>query len=713
MIKKRHSLPAKWELKYPTPTEREEMRGHFESILAPDGLPSRRLTREESLWILAENTLAKLDYQYYSRNYAVVEDEEGRIVNFTPRRPQRMVDEIYAENELDGVAQMLINLKARQLGRSLHAQIRLSHRVFFYRNVKCMTGSSEPDKSKEMVAKLEFLHQHLPWWMKPRITAYRAGELIRFGDLNSVIFVAWGNQKKGIGRGMTPTIAHLSELGEFEDGAKLVDASLIRALHENPFTIFELEGTAERMGDWWNRTWDFNVKMDARGLARFKPLFLPWFVGTDIYPKPSWLRRRPVPKDWDPPEYIIRHAEAAEAYTQATPILARELGSNWKMPIEQKWFYHLEYEEAREKKQLHHFLKEMPANPGQAWQNANPSVFDLEVLDSVRTNAVASLPIGVYQLAGPSIASIYNEYRVDAPQRPIDLRCLSMSGKLQETFTLEPLRLESWPDLEPHGKIYIWEMPQLGEVYGIGVDTSEGVDQDRSVVQVFKKANPRHPDEQVAEFASPRVLQDDLWLWAFALAHFYTVPKHGGGWSFPRAVIETNNGGDKVQTEMFKRGWPEFHVDYDPTKTGTVGKEFDRRSRAYSDSLGWWTDRANRPKVISMIRKAVRDGLLIVRSPWFANELQTLEYNLDKKRIEASEGNYDDRPMAGGILLTSWYDPELYGTEPQAYRAAQERERTLMEDPVLRTFVPPPPPPPKGWKPPGPAARVDSRSLYL
>jgi hypothetical protein len=1049
VIARRHSLPARWDLRYPTPAERSEMRAHLDSLLDPNDRPTRKLTREEELWVLCETTLCKLDYQYYSRNYAMVEDEEARIVAFAPRRPQRIVDRIYERNELDSVAQMLINLKARQLGRSLHAQIRLSHRVFFYRNVKCMTGSSEPDKSKEMLAKLEFIHTHLPWWMKPRITDYRAGERIRFGELNSVIFVSWGNQKKGIGRGMTPTIAHLcfspqtlvrvmdgqvipitevkpgdevlggngkltsvkaiwksprrneltsdlwlwgmfaplsttrdheimtpnglvqarnlragdyvsypirpithsisqftiqhgknaprkedgrkvedfplnydwgwllglylaegsiqlshkpqgiyptgvvfsldmgevdkfsarlegaigkksfvcgkretsrtrtvnfsnaalarwvnenfgrkdgkhvpdwvfeagkdfckgliegylegdghikpdsneifatstrlgilisirelcaslgygwsslyfkeagryygrdcqnawiwtmsgegaaklresagwpvypnnenlhfrlregyvdievsrnldgystdfydlevdashhtfttlqcgvsnSELGEFEDAAKLVDASLIRALHENPFTIFELEGTAERMGDWWNRTWDFNVKMDGRGLARFKPLFLPWFVGTDIYPKPAWLRRRPVPRDWEIPEYIERHAEAAAAYVAATPIIREELGEGWRMPIEQKWFYHLEYEEAREKRQLHHFLKEMPANPQQAWQNANPSVLDIETLVEVQTRAAASTPVGVYQLAGVNVPRTYNEYRRDPNQRSHELLCKSTSGKLQETFTLEPLRLEAWPDLDPMGKIYIWEWPQAGETYGIGCDPSEGVDQDRSSIPVIKKATPWHPDEQVAEFASPRVFADDLWLWMFALCHLYTVSRPSGGWTYAKAVIEVNiAAGDKVQTEMLKRGWPNFHQRYDPTKIGTTGTGAMMRARSLAEEIGWRTTRANRPNIISGIRKYVRDGQFIVRSPWLAQELATLEYNLDKKRIEASEGNYDDRPMSAGIVLASWYDPEVYGSEPQAWREARELERKIMEDPRL------------------------------
>ena len=174
--------------------------------------------------------------------------------------------------------------------------------------------------------------------MRPRRTAYRAGELLEYGDLNSQINVHWGNQKQGIGRGDTATIAHLSELASFLDPASLVDNSLMRAMHENPFALLALESTAEGIGNWWHRTWELNRRMDAKGLAKLKPIFLPWFLGRDLYPTEGWLRRRPVPVGWVAPEHVERHREAAEAYVRNEPLLVEALGEGWRMPLEQQWF---------------------------------------------------------------------------------------------------------------------------------------------------------------------------------------------------------------------------------------------------------------------------------------------------------------------------------------------------------------------------------------
>lgn len=649
------------------------MLSHLESLLDDKGVPTRKLTELEALWVLCESTLCKLDFHYYCRRYVKIEDWSGRIVPFKPNRAQRVVLTKMAQMEERGLALMMMFLKARQLGITTLFQALLSHRVFLYRNVNAPTGSAEPDKSRKMVKKLEFIWNSMPWWLRPRRTAYRAGELLEYGDLNSSIDVSWGNQTQGIGRGSTSTVCHLSELASFLNPEELVDAALIRTMHENPFSLLALESTAEGLGGWWYDTWNYNVSMSAQGLARLEPIFLPWFMGDEIYPSDGWLKRRPIPDNWEVPDFIERHAQACETYVRQTPMLYEELGLDWMLPLKQKWYYYLEYVEAKQKRTLHIFLQEMPANPQEAFQNSNPTVFDVETLNEVRTRTASSLPVGTFQLAGRNVSGVYDFW---SPNRDkiIDLKCMSPAGKLQETFKLVPVNHDSWPDNNPEGKIYIWEWPKAGETYAVGCDPAEGVDQDSSVVTVVKKATPEHPDVQVAEFASAKVLPDDLWMWVYSLCHLYTVRKPNGGWNFPRAVIEVNiSAGDKVQTEMRKRGWPSFHQRFDPTRIAGSSA----RNRAYQDQIGWKTDRSSRPKIISAVRKSIRDNLLWVNSPELSKELGTLEWNLDKKRIEAARDKHDDRVFALGIILASWYDPEVYGSVPHAWNGQRDWEREL------------------------------------
>lgn len=676
-IRKRHpELPSGWELTHSTQGEIEDMVAHFDSLLDDRGNLTRELTWEEQMWVLQETTLCKLDFLYFGSRYGKVETEESRVTGFAPRLAQQIVlEEFLAPMEEQHVALMLMFLKARQLGITLLWQLLIAHRTFFWPNVNTLTGSAVEAKSRKMVGKLEFLWERLPWWLRPRMTSHKVGEKMEFGDLNSGIYVQWGNQKSGIGRGDTPSVSHLSEVASFENPDELIDSALVRAQHENPFSLLGFESTAERTGDWWHKTWDFNKRMDRQGLARLKPVFLPWFVGVELYPKQAFLRRRPIPLDWQVPEHIERHARACETYVEATPYLSKHLGSDWRLPIEQKWFYYLDHLEHKEKGELHLFLREMPATPDEAFQNANPSVFPIEVISRVRDEAQQARPLGVFEVRGREISG---EYLLGVPTtgNPRIVRCLDKGGRQAGLFELWPLVEEGWPDADPEGKLFVWEWPKMGEEYGIGIDPSEGVDQDWSVITVVKRATPEHPDVQVAEWASRQVGPHDLWAWAWCLGHVYTTQRRQGGWREPRIVVETNiAAGDAVQAELLKRGWGTFHQQMDLTKLGSRGK--GRGPKARLDAIGWRTTRANRPKLISLARKMVRDGTFQVKSPWLAKSLSDLEYNVDKARIEATQGKHDDHFFAAGLILTSWYDPEIYGSLPSAWKGERDWQAAL------------------------------------
>lgn len=681
IIKERHNLPSNWMLRPPSSGNRLEMREHFSTLLDNKGYLIRDLTKEERLWILVENTFCKLDFLYFSSNYGKILDWTGKPVFFTPNIAQNIVLHLLAESEAKSHALWFMYLKARQEGITTLFQMILAHRSLFYHNVGAYTGSAEESKSRKMVEKLEYIYSNLDWWIRPRRTAYRAGDFMTFGDINSSIYVQWGNQKGGIARGSTPTIAHMSEVSTYLDPDELIDASLARAMHENPFSLLALESTANVLGDWWHKTWEFNLSMDSQGLARYKPVFLPWYVASDLYPTKAGYSRRPAPDNWKIPSYVEKHALAAEQYVKANSILSSSLGSEWKMTLKQKWWYYLEFEEAKKKDQLHILLRELPASADEAFQNANPSVFSLETLIEVRTESNASKPLGVYQISGSSIPAIYSTEKVNG--EPIIAKAYSIDHEVLETYYLDPIDLDNWPDSNPDLKLYIWEWPEKGETYAIGVDPSEGVEQDSSVISIIKKATPFHPDIQVAEWASNKVAAHDLWSFVYCLSHLYTVRNHNGDWIEPLAVIEINfSAGYTVQTEMRKRGYTNFYRSMDFTSIGESGSGNNSKSKVVRDKIGWKTDRINRPRLLSLFRKMVRDGSFKIKSPFLSKEMSTLEYNLDKKRIEASQGRHDDRVMASSIVLCAWYDPEIYGTEPSAFIEQRSYESALESNPI-------------------------------
>ena len=120
-----------------------------------------------------------------------------------------------------------------------------------------------------------------------------------------------------------------------------------------------LESTAAGRHDWWHRKWLYNIANWSTGRSRLRPNFLPWFVGTDIWPPDTWVHAHPIPLDWRPFDSTIAHAERAAEYVRDTPLLTKYLGSGWVMPRRQMWFYEIERAEAVANKSLNKFLGEI------------------------------------------------------------------------------------------------------------------------------------------------------------------------------------------------------------------------------------------------------------------------------------------------------------------------------------------------------------------
>ena len=106
--------------------------------------------------------------------YVWIKSKEDQVVRFEPRIPQKMFLDMMAENELEGIANMLQVLKSRQLGMSRLASLLILHRICFYPHVNAAMASSKPDKTRLLAEMLEFTLDRLPFWMVPNHNEPRA-----------------------------------------------------------------------------------------------------------------------------------------------------------------------------------------------------------------------------------------------------------------------------------------------------------------------------------------------------------------------------------------------------------------------------------------------------------------------------------------------------------------------------------------------------------
>ena len=655
---------------YHSLAECEQAVSHFESLVEvnyetdrvvsvrdPDKRPEETLTQGEVRWIENERLLSRVDFRYWVSRYCWIKNDEDQVYRFVPWRSQLIFLDIMAEMEDEQIALFLIILKARQLGISRIISLILLHRVIFYANRNAFLASSTEDKTRLLFDMLDFTLFRLPWWMRPAEKFRREGKLLELYN-GSGVTLQHGQQGTGIARGTTPTVAHISELAEFDDPSSLIDSSLLRAMHPSASSFLGLEGTAEGINNWWHKKWKTQKALWPERRGRLRPLFLPWFIG-GLYPKAADLRARPVPHNYAETmlPWAKAHAEMAEEYVRSTDYLRRHLGENWLMPLEQVWYYETERDAAIREGRLNRFLQEMPANDDEAFQSTNISVFDTETIVYYRDNAHKQPVVGCYGLRGPDEylpARLQPSPLLVDRSRPIVPVTADWGGSAGYPlhFELVPLRFDGWSledDSSAIDKIYLWEAPMEGYEYGLGIDTSDGIGKDRTVIEIIRKGSIYGPTKQVGEFASSKMNALDSVPFALALGTYFSVPNEYGQLEQPRMAIECRGHGDQAQNILRMLGWRNFHR--------WVDRQIDNKKLELGKyhKLGVFTNEWFRAGMIEMLTKMLRDGEVEICSPFFVREMESLEGDEFSQSLRAGYGGSDDRIMALGFVLVSLF----------------------------------------------------------
>lgn len=490
---------------YHSPEQCQAARKHLEKIRDPEtGNLNRQLTPEEFVWVRNERILCQCDFGYWLTRYAHIRDWSDHVALITPNIAQRMVISIWGEMEEAQFAILMLQLKARRLGVSTVTELAVAHRSQFYSNINSVVASSDPDKSAEMAGIMELTWDNSPWWLMPSVTAQRSGTLIEFGMQNSAVSIQHGTQFSGIARGSTPSVFHLSELPDFNDPEGLIDASLLRAVIDSPSTFGVLESTAAGRGNWLHKKWKFCVSNWPK-TSRLRPVFLPWYVGSDIYPTATWLRQHPIPANHQFQSITLRHAERATEYVRTNELLRRYLGEDWKMPERQMWFWEATRQEYEAQGTLGKFLSELCSDDVEAFQHDKHNPFGVELISQYHA-ATSRLTPRVYgfQGRGNVIPDRLQPDRrdIDPNLPPINYKPLpGATAEAPRDVRLVPLKWQGASTFDPLGKLLIWKDWEEGYTYANGVDTAYGIGKDRSVIETLREGTLDRNEEQCAEFA--------------------------------------------------------------------------------------------------------------------------------------------------------------------------------------------------------------------
>lgn len=203
-----------------------------------------------------------------------------------------------------------------------------------------------------------------------------------------------------------------------------------------------------------------------------------------------------------------------------------------------------------------------------------------------------------------------------------DQSCFLSSGNAAFDLLIVSELLKAAPEpIKQTSTTKYYKEREKGELYAVGVDTSEGTGLDASVAQIFKIRNR----EQVATIAANKTKPSDFARLVCRVAREYEQP----GQVVPEIAVERNNHGHAVLLEMEEHiKWPSLY-------------------RHDDEKLGWLTDRVTRPVMLDVFIQGVENKSVKLHDRDTLRECLTLVENEGK--IEAGQGKKDDRVMAGAI----------------------------------------------------------------
>ena len=638
-------------------------------------------------WIENEQLCCFASAEYFATRYARIRDVEERVIPFSHRIAQRIFHEALAEADESQTAIQLFILKARQLGCSTVVAIYFLHRILFRSHTYAVMASVQKPQSEKLAAMIDLTLSRIPFWLGPGKTVAKLNE--PRWDNGSALSVQSGSQEVGIAQGTTPTAVHISEVGDYAHPERVLDEGLFPACHQTRSLFLVLEGTGATSTPWQKSTWDYSVANWGKG-ARFRPFFIPPACATDLYPPPDWLRDNPIPAAWTPDEATRRMRRRGELFVRSTNYLNRLLGYSWEMPPEFQYYWECGYREAVSKGVERKFLAQMASTPDDAFQSENESVFSrnvIEVVGKERQRAYVS-----YAVTGRSILmgeenAPYSPHPadVDSSADRIPLWWEGADGN-DYAWTLIPLRqFDDSRDELCFDRLLIFEPPEAGAEYAIGIDTAHGLNtpnEDRTKISVHRKGRNDEADVQVAAFSSIRIRASQTGRIAAALAVLYGTDGRGNVTSsnplIVRFVIEqVRKAGDDCMDQLKIMGFLDHHKMHRYDNAGQVDHSKGTKG-------GWYTHPWSRPILLERFIEAVTNGWLILNDPVTIRELDTFVRKYKgqegKPFMDHDSGGHSDGIFAAAMAWITLHDNDNVAHRLERRNRPKQKQQVASSD---------------------------------
>jgi DNA-directed RNA polymerase subunit RPC12/RpoP len=604
------------------------------------------LTAKETDFLYAEiKRCHDFGFVYTARNYFWIVDKDQQDVPFSLWESQELVFAELQRLKRLGRPQRLYILKSRQLGCSTLIDALIAYNCMFKPNRTAIIVSYNKPHTEMLFGKVSHIYDKLPWWLRPMLYTRKYDEGLIFDNpdkdqrtanpgLNSRIVIQPSGAYGGVGQGYTISDCHLSELSDFDQGKaqEIVEGDLRWALTSNPDGIQVIETTGKGAGTYTESLWQ--AQYELLDLATWRPLFLGWFFEkrNTREPEPHWeppaeeaAMRKRIEEEWVSCNNCGFMRQMALRLDSDEGRECGECGKGKYQPYvlsdaQLRWYWQerLNAESKKDPEAIKTFRQEVSATAEDAFQSFGYDVFPASAVNWVN-QTVRSTPLAIGNLDTTGRLHAVKDRKTGACYQPDCTQNHEMSLD-------QPLR--------------IWELPQPGAKYAMGVDVAEGVGQDYAVIWINKLGGSAGiPDEHVATYRSSSVTPWFLADVANLLGKWYNTAL---------ACVEYNipTTGDRLR--LFHQ-YPNIFRWKHPDAEKIFSSRFHFVTRV--NSKQWIIDTA-----IGWLQQHA----WLVRDPVFAHEMKYFHReDFSSKKTGAAAGEHDDTIIAGAICLYCSHDTDI------------------------------------------------------
>ena len=526
-----------------------------------------------------------------------IKPKDRPLAPFNLNWPQRYIVERDLQPALErGEPLVLVVGKGRQDGLSTVAVGWTFWRVRWYQGTTAIIAAHQDDTVSNMRDMIQRFHDNLPPEMQPARDRNNRKELHYLAPLDSSIRVR-AAKYLDISRGKTPQIVVLSEVGYYVD-PETVMAGVTESVPDYGPTLILMESTAAGMDSWFYDLW--------QDLGRSS--------GKPQYGRRKWIRRF-IPWYWSPDKQA---AMPPGRWEQLRAILPNDLVA-----------YAEEFEDIQERYNL---------------EDAQIMWYLMKLGEFLRTHGhlgrrllAQEQPCTAKEMFITGGECIFAEAGLKNLQRQIaEPQCgfeLARVGTWDFTMVPRPLRTEP--------ALLVWERPQHGYRYALGIDVSRGVGQDASAVVVVRM--PGYV--QVAHWHDTHTSTKDL---AFIVAAIGTYYAQGG--DRPICTVELNDAGIHTNVELTELAQTKPIQLY-------IWEYLDRLGSSpvtHLSKTGWVTSVSTKPIMIGVANSLLMAGQCVVPSEELQVDMGHTQEIIRDGRSYASTGGCDLTIAWLLAVITAW-----------------------------------------------------------